>query len=100
MLATGGGAVLRKVNRQRLAQRGFVVHLHSPLDRLVARTQNDRNRPLLQTDDPRKVLEELYAQREALYAEIADVKIITAQQSVNRLVSQLAKKIKAQRTSG
>ena len=100
VLATGGGAVLRNVNRQRLAQRGFVVHLHSPLDRLVARTQNDRNRPLLQTDDPRKVLEELYAQREPLYAEIADVKIVTAQQSVNGLVSQLAKKIKAQRTSG
>ena len=100
VLATGGGAVLRNVNRQRLAQRGFVEHLHSPLDRLVARTQNDRNRPLLQTDDPRKVLEELYAQREPLYAEIADVKIVTAQQSVNGLVSQLAKKIKAQRTSG
>ena len=100
VLATGGGAVLHNVNRQRLAQRGFVVHLHSPLDRLVARTQNDRNRPLLQTDDPRKVLEELYARREPLYAEIADVKIVTAQQSVNGLVSKLAKKIKAQRTSG
>ena len=100
VLATGGGAVLRNVNRQRLAQRGFVVHLHSPIDRLVARTQNDRNRPLLQTDDPRKVLEELYAQREPLYAEIADVKIVTAQQSVSGLVSQLVKKIKAQKISG
>ena len=100
VLATGGGAVLRNANRQRLAQRGFVVHLHSPLDRLVARTQNDRNRPLLQADDPRKVLEELYAQREPLYAEIADLKIITAQQSVNGLVSQLAKKIRLHRSSG
>ena len=31
VLATGGGAVLRNVNRQRLAQRGFAGHLNSPL---------------------------------------------------------------------
>jgi shikimate kinase len=99
VLATGGGVVLRNVNRRRLADRGLVVHLHSPLDRLLARTKNDRNRPLLQSDNPRKVLEELYAQREPLYAEIADLKIMTAQQSVNGLVSHLLKKIKAQSSS-
>ena len=38
------------------------------------------------------MLEKFYAQREPLYSEIADVKIVTAQQSVNGLVSQLAKK--------
>ena len=96
VLATGGGAVLREVNRQRLSQRGVVVHLHSPLKRLLARTKNDRNRPLLQTANPKKVLEDLYAQREPLYAEIADIKMITAQQSIGALVSQLAKKIRAQ----
>ena len=100
VLATGGGVVLRNVNRRRLADRGLVVHLHSPLDRLLARTKNDRNRPLLQSDNPRKVLEELYAQREPLYAEIADLKIMTAQQSVNGLVSHLLKKSKAQSSSG
>lgn len=96
VLATGGGSVLREINRQRLSQRGVVVHLHSPLKRLLARTKNDRNRPLLQTANPKKVLEDLYAQREPLYAEIADIKMITAQQSIGALVSQLAKKIRAQ----
>ena len=99
VLATGGGVVLRNVNRRRLADRGLVVHLHSPLDRLLARTKNDRHRPLVHSDNPRKVLEELYAQREPLYAEIADLKIMTAQQSVNGLVSHLLKKIKAQSSS-
>ena len=66
------------------------MHLHSPLDRLVARTQNDRNRPLLQADDPRKVLEELYAHVSRCMRRL-QTKIITAQQSVNGLVSQLAK---------
>ena len=99
VLATGGGAVLREVNRQRLSQRGIVVHLHSPLSRLLARTQNDRNRPLLQTGNPKKVLEDLYAQREPLYAEIANLRMMTAQQSVAALVSQLVKKIRAQEQS-
>ena len=100
VLATGGGAVLRESNRRRLSERGLVVHLHSSLDRLLARTANDRSRPLLQSGDPRKVLEELYVQREPLYAEIADLKILTAQQGVNRLVSHLAKKIQSQMSSG
>ena len=63
VLATGGGAVLREINRQRLSQRGVVVHLHSPLKRLLARTKNDRNRPLLQTANPKKVLKILRAAR-------------------------------------
>jgi shikimate kinase len=62
---------------------------------LLARTKNDRNRPLLQTGNPKKVLADLYAQRDPLYAEIADLKVVTAQQSVGALVSQLTKKIRA-----
>ena len=99
VLATGGGAVLREINRQRLSQRGVVVHLHSPLKRLLARTQNDRSRPLLQSDNPKRVLEDLYAQREPLYREIADLKLVTAQQSIGALVNQLVKQIRAQECS-
>ena len=45
VLATGGGAVLREINRSRLRERGVVVYLDAPLERLVARTRNDRKRP-------------------------------------------------------
>ena len=46
VLATGGGVVLREENRRHLAERGTVVFLDSPIDRLVERTRRDRRRYL------------------------------------------------------
>ena len=71
VLATGGGAVLRAANRQNLAARGVVVHLDSPLERLVERTARDKKRPLLQGGDARETLARLQRERAPLYAEIA-----------------------------
>ena len=51
VVATGGGAVKRSINRFHLASRGVVIHLDCPLRRLLARTRNDKKRPLLQGDN-------------------------------------------------
>ncbi len=48
VLATGGGAVLLPENRERLAARGRVVYLRTPVDRQqLERTRQGRHRPLL-----------------------------------------------------
>lgn len=73
VLATGGGAVLDPRNRRLLAQTGLVVYLRVPPEELYARTRHDRNRPLLQVDDPLSKLRELHALRDPLYREIADI---------------------------
>jgi len=54
VLATGGGAVLREINRKNLHQRGIVVYLETPVSMQLERTAHDKNRPLLQTADPQK----------------------------------------------
>ncbi len=89
VLATGGGAVLAKQNRENLSQHGLVVYLRAEVEELWQRTRNDRNRPLLQTGDPRAKLEKLYAERDPLYREIADIVIDTGDQSVGHIVQQL-----------
>ncbi|MEH6468633.1 MAG: shikimate kinase, partial [Porticoccus sp.] len=38
---------------------------------------HDRNRPLLQVDNPRAIIEELLADRDPLYREVADLVIMT-----------------------
>ena len=86
VLATGGGAILHPENRQYLKKRGTVIYLRASVDSILQRTSNDKNRPLLQTADPRRRLEELTAQREPLYEEIAD--IIAAAQ-VRRVYSSM-----------
>ncbi len=89
VLATGGGAVLDPANRRRLAVRGTVVYLHALPADLYPRIRHDRKRPLLATPDPRLRLEQLYAQRDPLYREIADCVVDTARQSASALARQL-----------
>lgn len=89
VLATGGGAVLNPGSRRRLAESGTVVYLHGRPADLWQRVRHDRNRPLLATADPRARLEELYAVRDPLYREIADVVLDTGRQSVQALARTL-----------
>jgi shikimate kinase len=93
VLATGGGAVLDPENRRHLRSRGFVVYLKSSLDALVQRTKHDRNRPLLQTDNPEQVLMDLMEKRDPLYMEVADLVIETEQIPVHRVVKQIVEKL-------
>ncbi|MBL1274859.1 MAG: shikimate kinase AroK [Ectothiorhodospiraceae bacterium] len=77
VLATGGGAVLDPENRDHITRQGFVIYLNAPLEQLLKRTAKDKSRPLLQTADPRKKLQDILTIRDPLYREIADVIIET-----------------------
>lgn len=89
VLATGGGAVLRAENREYIKSRGTVVYLRANPHDLWLRTRRDKNRPLLQTADPRARLEQLYQERDALYRECATFVIETGRPSVNALVNMV-----------
>lgn len=93
VLATGGGAVLSEQNRDALRGNGLVVYLKSTVHDLWQRTRHDRNRPLLQTADPRARLKELYEQRDPLYTQVADLVIPTGKQSVHSMVLQLQQEL-------
>lgn len=87
VLATGGGAILRPENRSTLVSGSLVVYLHTSVEHQLERTARDRSRPLLQTDNPRQVLEDLLKVREPLYREVADI-IIETDTRPPRLVVQ------------
>ena len=93
VLATGGGAVLSELNREALSRNGLVVYLKSTVHDLWQRTRHDRNRPLLQTDDPRAKLKDLFELRDPLYTQVADLVMPTGKQSVHSLVSLLRQEI-------
>jgi len=96
VLATGGGAVLAEENRRQLAAHGNVVYLHARPGYLWQRVRHDRNRPLLATPDPQRKLENLYAERDPLYRETADIVLDTGKQSVQSLVKDLLACLEAQ----
>ena len=89
VLATGGGAILRPENRQALQNNGLVVYLRANPHDLWLRTRRDKNRPLLQTEDPKARLEELFAVRDPLYRECAHFVIESGRPSVNGLVNMV-----------
>ncbi|BCO17512.1 shikimate kinase AroK [Alteromonas sp. McT4-15] len=93
VLATGGGSIVTKAVRNRLSARGIVVYLQTTIDKQVARTQRDKRRPLLQNEDPEKVLRDLAEMRNPLYEEVADYVVDTDDQSARAVANQIISKI-------
>src|SRR5690606_35805531 len=89
VLATGGGAVLAEQNRGMLKERGVVVYLRATSEELYQRVARDRQRPLLQTDDPRARVAQLLAQREPLYEEVATLAFDTGSTPISQAVQDL-----------
>ncbi len=89
VLATGGGVVLDPTNRARLRQRGQVIYLHAPIEQLLRRTSHSRNRPLLQTENPRQRLEEILVQRDPLYKNVADCVVDTGKRTVRQVIREI-----------
>jgi shikimate kinase len=94
VLATGGGAVLDPENRQHLRSRGQVIYLETSVDQQLARTARDRNRPLLQTENPRARLEELMRIRAPLYREVAHHIVDTDGRRVREVVDDILQRIR------
>ena len=75
VLATGAGAVLDPLNRERLAARGYVLWLQASVEQQLERLARDTKRPLLAGEDRRAKLTAMRTIREPLYRELADLVI-------------------------
>ncbi|MET0027746.1 MAG: shikimate kinase AroK [Candidatus Thiodiazotropha sp.] len=93
VLATGGGAVIRDENRKLLSSRGVVIYLHCTAEQQYERTHRDKNRPLLQTEDPLAKLKQLLEERDPLYRQTADLLISTEGRNTQAVVQEIRKQI-------
>lgn len=89
VLATGGGAVLSSENRNMLRERGHVIYLSATIEQLWERTRLDKNRPLLQTENPREKIASLIELRDPLYREVADIVIDTGNGNIKSTIKQI-----------
>ena len=92
-LATGGGAVLREANRQLLRERTHVIYLRVQPEEIYRRLRHDQQRPLLQVDDPKQKIMQLFEERDPHYQAAAHFVIETSRPRiptmVNMIVTQL-----------
>ncbi len=72
VLATGGGAYIDPGTRAAIKEKGTSIWLRADIDVLMRRVGKRNNRPLLKTDNPRRVMEQLIEKRYPVYAE-ADI---------------------------
>ncbi len=89
VVATGGGVVLDQGNRDLLREER-VIYLLSKPDDLVKRLNNDNVRPLMQSVDLRKTLNDLYEKRHPLYQDVADFVIPTAGKTAAKIADEIA----------
>lgn len=80
VIATGGGAVLKKKNRKILRSAGKIIYLTAPIDVLFSRVSKDKNRPLLQVENPRSTYEAIFKQRDPIYRKLADIVFESSEQ--------------------
>ncbi len=93
VLATGGGVVLSKQNRELLSTNGIVFYLKASIETILNRAKKENSRPLLKTVNKRERISELLIQRVPLYEEIASHAINTDRHTVNWAVEEILKKI-------
>ena len=96
VLSTGGGAVIRPANRAVLQANGTVVYLKTSIEQQLDRTSRDKNRPLLQTENPRAVLEQLMETRHPLYMDAADIVVKTDNRHPKTVASEIIKQLRSQ----
>ncbi len=89
VVATGGGAVLRSSNVERMRASGKVVWLDAMVDTLAERVGEGRGRPLLADVDATERLEEILAHRAPLYEAAADLRVTTDDRAPEDVTSRI-----------
>lgn len=90
VLGCGGGVILAPENRQLLRRGGFVVYLAAGVEEQLKRLARDHSRPLLAVPDRRQRLQALAAERNPLYDETADLRVMVDQMPLSRASSHVA----------
>lgn len=94
IVATGGGVVVSKENRDLLNRHATVIYLQATLGELWNRLRNDRKRPLLQGKDPRQRVADLLAARASLYESVADLTVRSRRQSADSFTADIVEALR------
>jgi shikimate kinase len=87
VLATGGGAVMRKETRDRIRDKAISIWLKVDADIIMRRVKRRSDRPLLQTADPEATVGRLISEREPVYRQ-ADLTIASRDVPHEKIVEE------------
>ena len=97
VVSCGGGIILNKKNREFLRTNGYTIYLKSSIPTLEKRLLNKSSRPLLNNDNLKETLINIYSKRKTLYTSVANTTIITDRRSVKEVCELIIKKLKIEK---
>ncbi len=92
ILATGGGIVVKKENRELIKKSDAVIYLKSSVDCLYDRLKYNKTRPLLENvANKKQVIQDIVTAREKLYLECANIVIDVSYKKSYVVVNEVKK---------
>lgn len=88
VVACGGGLVTRPGMIDLLKKKGVVICLYATVETILRRTAGNRNRPLLNVENPEERIRKLLAEREPYYRRSGTL-ILTDNRSLSEVVEHL-----------
>ncbi len=95
VVATGGGVVLRRQNRELMGATGLVIFLETSLEVLWDRVSKEKGRPLLEDFNPKRKLMSLLRARQPFYDECAEMKVLTDGKTAKQVAEEIQGKLNA-----
>jgi len=93
VFACGGGAVKRKENMNVIKNNSTVIYLDISAKNALDRLKDDKNRPLIDVENRKEVIEKLIGKRDRLYREYADIVVNgdknKPEQTSNEIITRL-----------
>lgn len=93
IIATGGGIILKEENRKILIENSVTVYLKTSPGELFSRVQNNSERPLLNTQNMKTKIEDLYSARKNLYESTAKITVETGNKCPDEIVKEITVKL-------
>lgn len=88
VIACGGGLIVQPGMLELVRGKGVVFCLHASLETILRRTQVNRNRPLLNVENPMERIQKLYTAREPVYRRSGTI-FLTEGRPVSDIVSHM-----------
>ena len=88
VISCGGGLVLQDGMKELLRAKGVVICLFASIESILERTRRNKNRPLLDVDDPEAEIKMLLKEREPIYMSCG-ASISTDQRSLSDVTRHL-----------
>ncbi len=94
VISTGGGAVLRQENIDNLRKKGIIICLMASPETILKRTRHNKDRPLLQVENPLQKIKELIEFRKPFY-EKADLMVDTEGKNPLEIAGEIIDNVKS-----